>query len=446
MKAPPGYLLPEGDAYTEELCCALVFYPDKVEYRRALLGSIVYLSNWLAWERDSEKRGKDAAEAWKLAVECTMECWNMRCLEDLIADVAQIRSLMETKKDCCDENVTYFPTEEPTTEIEPGVGDPPEFYGETAIADWDDWSEHVCYNAHAYVDHLISTSGQLKEAVAVSSIFIGIVAAALALLAFSGILLPIVFAEAAAVVTLIVALATVSTFADTAEDFENARNSIMCAILTGGSLPDAVESALSSGSDWDLFYQFVDYDAAIAIIYEGGYETDYLPSETRDDCECVLGDAHFVFRWPVDIQGFDSSPLSAGWNAGGHLRITPDSTMVYRSDRWWTWANLAIEHSFSLPVQYDRVVFKFYNDGAAGSPVRHIWTIRIYDGDNLSQVSELYDTDDFTDEEWHEIIWDLDDVYESGTNGVEAIYIRMYRYSTGNGQQVLIDDFGVYKK
>ena len=129
MSGHPGYQLPVGDAYTDELACCLVFYPDKEEYRRALLGSLVYLSTWIAWERDEEKRGRDAARAWKDAVDETLECWNMACLEELIADVASIKNLMETKKDCCDSNVAYYPTDIPTTTIMPDVGDPPEFYG-----------------------------------------------------------------------------------------------------------------------------------------------------------------------------------------------------------------------------------------------------------------------------------------------------------------------------
>jgi hypothetical protein len=447
MKPPPGYLLPDGECYTDELCCALVFYPDKVEYRRALLGSIVYLSNWLAWERDSEKRGKDAAEAWKLAVECTMECWNMKCLEDLIADVAQIRSLMETKKDCCDANVTYYPTDEPTTEIIPLVGDPPEFYGETEIADWDEWTEHVCYNAHAYVDYLISTSGQLKQAVAVSSIFIGIIAATLALLAFSGLLLPIIFAEAAAVVIGIVAYATGSTFASTADDFETNRDFIVCAILTGGSLPDAVSGALGSGADWNLFYQFVDYDSALAVIYEGGYGEQYLPSDTRDDCVCEA-EARFVFNWDADLEGFPvGGLLTFLWDAGQYITTTPNSTGSWRLDRFYTWSNLASYFSFSLPVSYDQVRFKFYNHPGSGSAVRHLFNFSIWDGDDIAATSEEYDTNDFAPAEWHEIIWNLDETFYSGADGNEAFTWRQYRYSqVGGGQRLWFDDFGVYKK
>ena len=445
MATKPGYLLPDGECYTEELACAIVFYPDKPEYRRALLGSIVYLSTWLAWERDSAKRGKDAARAWKNAVDETVECWTMSCFEELIADVAAIRILMQNKKDCCDDNVTYFPTEEPTTEIVPLVGDPPAFYGETAITDWDDWSEHVCYNAHAYVDYLIGTSEELFNAVNVSSLFLGLISSALVLLAFSGIGLPIAFGLASWVVTGLALSATVLTFSSTADDFEDARDLIVCAIMTGGSLPDAVEAALGSGTDWDLFYQFVDYDAATAIIYEGGYGTEYLPEETRTDCVCEA-DELFVFEFPTDIDGFASGNLTSLWNVLECIQFAPNSDTGWRGDRWWTWTALASEFSFSLPVYFDQMRFKFYFFPGSGSMGTWEFYFTIYGLDDASYTSEIYHTDDYAVSEWHEIVWNLPTTLQSGVSN-EAIYLRMYRHQPASaGQRVYMDNLGLYKK
>jgi hypothetical protein len=370
----------------------------------------------------------------------------MTCLEELIADVATIRLLMETKKDCCDSNTTYFPTEEPTTDIMPGVGDPPEFYGETEVTDWDDWAEHVCFNAHAYVDYLVASSGQLYDAVQLSSIYLGFIAAVLALLAFSGIGLPIAFGTAAAIVAGLALGATASTFLNTPADIETARENIVCSIINGASLAAAVESALNSGTDWDLFYQFVDYDSAIAIIYEGGYETDYLPAETRDDCTCVV-DSRFLFEWPANLNGWNSVPLTMLWNAGGFVTCTPSNASQWKNDRWWTWSNLATEFSFSLPVSYDQVRFRFNNHSDSGSAVRHLFRFYIYDGDDVAAMSPEYDTNDFSDDEWHEIIWNIDGVRYSGTNANEAIRMYMYRYGAVTAlRRLWLDDFGVYKK
>lgn len=439
MAEKPGYLLPDGDAYTEELACALVFYPDKEEYRRALLGSLVYLSTWLAWERDSDKRGKDAARAWKNAVEETMECWIMTCFEDLIADVATIRLLMETRKDCCDENVTYFPTEEPTTEIMPDVGDAPEYYGETEVADWDEWKQHVCFNAHAYVDYLIDSSGQLYDAVQLSSIWLGLIAAALTLLAFSGIGLPIAYGLAAAVVAGLALGATATTFLNTPADFEAARDDIVCALMLGASLSDAVENALSSGTDWDLFYQFVDYESAKAIIYEGGYGAEFLPSEMRDDCVCAV-EVLNLFQWPVDIDGFGGTNIQGVWHASGWATFVPNTQTGWVNGRWWIWTALATRDSYSLPAYLDQVKFKFYWDSSGGSMSTWEMHLRIYGKDDASYDSITFNTTTHPVLTWHEITWNLPDILESGSSN-KAIYIRLRRQqSAAGGQRVWIDD------
>ena len=446
MAGHPGYLLPDGDAYTDELACCLVFYPDKPEYRRALLGSLVYLSTWLAWERDEEKRGKDAARAWKDAVDETLECWNMTCLEELIADVSTIRLLMETKKDCCDSSTTYYPTDFPTTDIEPLVGDPPEFYGETAVSDWEDWAEHVCHNAHIYVDYLKDTAEELQEAVQLSSIFIGLIGATLALLAFSGIGLPIAFALTAGIVAGLVLGATSLTFQDTADDFETARDLIVCAILNGASLSSAVQVALESGTDWDLFYQFVDYDSAIAILYEGGYETEYLPSETRDDCNCAAFE-NFVFTWDSNVDGWISGGgIIWEWNAGGWLECRNANDHVYQSRETHRWTELATKFSFDLPIFYDQVRFRFQNDSGSGSAVRFLFTFGISDSEDVRELSQEWDTNDFSADEWHDIVWNLSEIFESGVNE-HAIYMKMYMYAApSQGQRLWLDDFGVYLK
>ncbi len=282
----PGYPLPSGELGEDEIVCQLIFLPDRSEYWQALLGAISYMATWRAWERDSDKRGKDAAANWREAFELTMGCWRMTCLEDLANTVTDILELLQTRKDCCDDNITYLPTEPIETDIAPEQGDPPDFYGETAVADWDEWLEHVCYNAHEYVDYLAHAGDQLYTATQSSSIFIGLIAALLSLLAFSGIGLPIAFGLAAAVVAGIVLTGTTVTFTGTEQAIEDARVAIVCSIMSGGGLADAVEDALESGLDWDLFYQFIDYDTAMAVIYEGGVGSEFLPTETREDCGC----------------------------------------------------------------------------------------------------------------------------------------------------------------
>jgi len=151
MRNPdPGYLLPDGEAYTDDFACQLIFIPRKDEYYKAMLGAILYMGTWVAWQRDTDKRGKDAAQAWREANELTMECWRMTCMDDITERMDIIIDLLANQPGCCD-TTTIGPVIITTTIIIPGVGDDPTHWGETEVADWSEWLEYICYHAHRYV-------------------------------------------------------------------------------------------------------------------------------------------------------------------------------------------------------------------------------------------------------------------------------------------------------
>jgi hypothetical protein len=276
------------------------------------------MATWKAWERDSDKRGKDAAANWRAAFELTMGCWRMTCLEDLTSTVTDILELLQNKKDCCDDNITYLPVDPIETDIIPGDGDPPETYGGTEVADWDEWLEHLCFNANKYVDYLAHVGDSLWEATRNSAILIGLIAALLSLLAFSGIGLPIAFGLAATIVGGILLTGTSVTFEDTESDIEAARTAIVCAILENRSLADAVETALGSNAAWTLFFQFIQYDDAIAVMHNGGHEGEYLPTEKSTDCECIC--LHLKSSWADNPMIYQSS-AGAQFNMERHNRF-----------------------------------------------------------------------------------------------------------------------------
>jgi hypothetical protein len=307
---PPGYPLPDGELGDDDLVCQLVYLPNRPEYWQALLAAIHYFSTWTAWERDDDKRGKDAAANWRDAFELTIGCWRMTCLEELTQTVTDILELLQNKKDCCDDNVTYLPVEEIETDIVPFEGDPPEVYGETEIEDWDEWAEHVCYNAHLYVDYLAHAGDTIWVAAKMGAIVIGLIAGVLTLVATMGIGAPVAYTLAAGIVSGIFLGGTVGTFAGSHGSIEAARDDIVCSIINGTGVAAAVEEALESGLDWDLFYKLIPYNSAMAIVYEGGHDSEFLSAETRSDCECdpVRRDYSplFVFQ----------SALEEAWTSG----------------------------------------------------------------------------------------------------------------------------------
>jgi hypothetical protein len=343
MSKGKGYLLPAGEAYTDELDCVIVYYPAKDEYRRALRGSLDYLGTWVAWERDSAKRGKDAARAWKAANELTRECFDMACLENLVSDVAAIRGMLAALDPCCGQNLTINPGPPPTTDIEPGVGDPPATYGETEVEDWDEWLSYLCYNASAYVDQMIETAHQMNGAMSVSALSLGLIASVLALLSFTGIGLPVSFALASTVLFGLIG-AGAGIFATTAEDLEAVRDELICGVFNG-DFASVVESTLGSASlDWLLLYSHIPYDSALAVLYNGGANGEYLPAQTSDDCDCDTGGDSILFT-------FDSNNES--WDIGNGFAYDSNrdlmSGQISSGDRWTSVTAVELRSRLSLP-------------------------------------------------------------------------------------------------
>jgi len=441
----PGYPLPDGELGDDDLVCQLVYLPNRDEYWRALLGGLHYFTTWLAWERDDDKRGKDAAANWRLAFEKTMECWRMACLEDLENNVAAILALLQGKKDCCDGNVTYLPQSEYTTDIEPEVGDPPDYYGETAVTDWDDWLEHVCYNAHLYVDHLVHQAEQINDAIGVGMLSMGLIGSGLALLSFGPLGIPAAFAIVSTTLFGLIA-ASALTFDDKAEDIEDARDDIVCALINGTSLRDAVEDAVGSTSlEWTLFYSIPDYESAQAIIYEGGADGKFLPSELRDDCSCELP-SMLTFTFDSDLQSWASSGFYGfAWNAS--LQAAQG---IANTNATWRSAQVAGSVFYTLSglssPQYIRKVRYRVRLDTNGDPQKDCqFKVRIRDGTGAYYYGPEHDDSDVGwDSGWVEFIDDVGFDCLVHTTDSQAIGIMHYHADTGwTNQRLVWDDFAL---
>lgn len=360
QKNDPGYPLPSGELGDDEIVCQLVYLPNRPEYWQALLAAVHYFSTWRAWERDDDKRGKDAATNWRAAFELTIGCWRMTCLEELTQAVTDILELLQTRKDCCDDNITYLPVDEIETDIIPFEGDPPDVYGETEIEDWDEWAEHVCYNAHLYVDYLGHAGDSLYEAVRNSALIIGVIAALLTLLATVGVGAPVAFTLAAGIVSGIVLGGNIYTFDGTYEAIEAARQDIVCAIVQGTGLAEAVETALGSGVDWDLFYQFIPYETAIAVIWEGGVDDEFLETETREDCGCTYT---LLLLEGDNLDGYKPVIVSSETMNDG------DNDYEAASMQWWDSEEIELKNASLISLTFDNlpnndqsgVTFQIYN-------------------------------------------------------------------------------------
>lgn len=372
----PGYPLPEGELGNDEIICQLVFLPDRDEYWQAFLGAYSYMTTWRAWERDDEKRGKDAAANWREAFELTIGCWRMACLEQLQSDVSAILDHLRNQDPCCGDIITYYDNSQYITIIVPDSGPDPDFYGETAVEDWDEWSEYLCHNANLWVDELVRAGQTISAALSTGGITIGLLAAIMGAIAFfvvGGVLaLPLLMTVAFAL-----SLEVSSTvFDDAAIDLEDARDEIVCAILSGRDVGFAVESALNSRLAWDLLYTHLDYDSATAILYEGGDgDQVFLEAQKDDSCVCLCN--HFT-TWDEE-----NNPIVYSSAAGAEIEFKR-----HANDPRFNWLG---------------GIFSFNEIGISEEcgPYKVIDSISISDGLDLSRII-LHDADGGTIEDF----WD----------------------------------------
>lgn len=76
MARSKGYLLPTNIDPVETRCL-VVLVPDDDAYMLAVRGQLADLGSWWIWERDPDRRGKDAAARWREAFEETLELYDL---------------------------------------------------------------------------------------------------------------------------------------------------------------------------------------------------------------------------------------------------------------------------------------------------------------------------------------------------------------------------------
>jgi hypothetical protein len=299
-----GYLLPSGDATEDELECCLVFYPARDEYRRALMGSLDYLATWIAWERDSEKRGQDAAASWKLANIQTWECCSMGYCNDLLTTLEELLDAVKSQPICCgDQDITDG--RQYTDEVEDGVGDVPQNiidagYADDA-ADWDGFDDYKCMISHLAVNHVESFFRKIAPYISDTGIVIGGVGVVGALI--GGILTVIGLPISAGLIIALGAAAAIWSWItsegrdaveDLADEIATNHDALACAIYEGDGVSesvsdfnDEVDSLFSPLNA--LAIKAINLEPQLRAMYAGRYDQEDIAQSLADKGYDVLG-------------------------------------------------------------------------------------------------------------------------------------------------------------
>lgn len=311
-KKSMGYLLPAGDAYEPDLQCMILFYPDRKEYRQALFGSLDYLATWLAWERDADKRGQDAAQSWQAAVLATRECIEMGTCENILELLTEIE--LNTRANCCETVDTtagvYF-----TDEVTDGVGDVPQNIIDagyaTGVSDWAGFDDYKCAISHVMVNLMemslrdmaphMNTAGTIVGGIGTVAAIVTI--AAVAVTGGTALLLFGVLAATGTIAALYSLINTVTkaSIESLADDVVTNHDELVCAIYRADGSTGAVTDLNAKidelfGAVNALILKNLNIGPRLRALYGGRYDEQDLAENLANagidvddfDCECII--------------------------------------------------------------------------------------------------------------------------------------------------------------
>jgi hypothetical protein len=406
-----------------------------------------FFGTWLAWEREEDHKGKDAALSWKLANELTRECWEMGACDLMVEQLEAIRRLLE-QRHCCDGDttITYYDTTIVTTTIQPDVGGYPTTWGENEEPDdWDDWKQYVCFHAHAYVDYLIESSGTLDDIVGVGTWavdFLGFIISSITYTPLLGAPVPINFSFVDNITRAMLDALDTLEFDTMASKLEAGRDDIVCALINGTSLEDAVEAAVDNSVLWTIFYSWLDYESTKATIYTGevpGY--GYLPPSQRDDCEC--------YEQPEGelIPNFTFHTVAAPWTIVSPMTHSPATSGDYdgyvgpSDNDYPTSYSELISDTFTMPAGENKLHIRVKARGgnhanyATNRTFVIVKTYRVSDNQLMDTTSSEHSGDevwsvDYQDNNPHDLAAGVEYYVKVAFDGVDG-YQRYIDYVSG---------------
>lgn len=333
-----GYPLPSGDAYTDELACLMLFYPDKKEYRQAFMNAYFYFGNWLAWQNDPEHKGADAARAWKAAIEVTLGCIEMNTCETILSLLAEIRD--NTGVYCCDV-MDISDGDQYTDVVDDGEGDVPQNiidagYADDA-ADWEGFAEYKCMISHVMVDNMLAQAqkvGTIIDESGAALVTVAVLAAIAAAILTAGgaILVAGIALGVASAAGLYAAFAEVGEagMPDLLDAIDEHHDTLACAIYNADGSANAV-LALKIAIDDEFnvvqaaFLKSLNLSAQLKGLYAGRYDAQDIAETMADegydvgdyDCTCPPAEASYFATFDSDDESWVSNPPdSVWWNLG----------------------------------------------------------------------------------------------------------------------------------
>jgi hypothetical protein len=289
------------------------------------MGSLDYLATWIAWERDSEKRGQDAAASWKLANIQTWECTSMGYCDDLYTTLQALLAATQALECCGEQDITDG--ERYTDPVVDGEGDVPQNIIDAGYAedseDWEGFADYKCMISHLAVDHIEQFFRGMGPVFNDAGIAVGGVGVAFALLgsilALAG--FPITFAIIGAVGAASAVWYWVATYGkdavdDIADEIAIHHDALACAIYNGDGVSDAISDF---NDEVDSLFGAIDAAGIKAVGFEPQLRAMYSGRyDQQDIAEKLAAQGYETIGYVCDCEAQDPPPegfhlVNAGW-------------------------------------------------------------------------------------------------------------------------------------
>lgn len=387
-----GYKPPVDVESVEGLAYFFVAVPNDPAYITAAWGAYTQLADVWNWGLEKvDQLAPEIRQQWLTAISETLEAHEMGFPTTLLNYIDEIETLLQELKGvqgCCPDNVTYLPG--------PTVGNPNNYeYGGTHPTTWgestdttsqEDYDEVVCGAAHDYVDYLVSTAVTLDSLVQNKLLVVAAIATLLGALATGGLSLLIEVGLAGAIFTAIVGGWSASLFTTASTAIENARATIVCAIISGvgQDVEDAIEAVISA-SAYNLWFKWIDYQSAINTMLTGALNGEYLEPRLGETCEpCLPAEEDSGYFINATARHFDTGVSLNGEELVWYhvYKVKGDS-----AGRWWA----QMKRPDINGQRYNEIKFTILevNRGDSGDGCADTYGIQIKDKDDTPLLQVL---------------------------------------------------------
>jgi hypothetical protein len=361
------------------------------------MGSLDYLATWIAWERDSEKRGQDAAASWKLANIQTWECTSMGYCDDLYTTLQALLAATQALECCGEQDITDG--ERYTDDVVDGEGDVPQPIIDAGYAedseDWAGFADYKCMISHLAVDHIEAFFRGMAPVFNDAGIAVGGVGVAIALLgsilALAG--FPITFAiigavGAASAIWYWVAEYGEDAVDDIADEIAIHHDALACAIYNGDGVSDAISDF---NDEVDSLFGAIDAAGIKAVGFEPQLRAMYSGRYNQQDIAEKLADQGYeTIGYVCDCEEQDPPPEGYHLeNAGslsfyGGIGCTDTGSFVNPST-----GIVTLDLNVTSETMWEHTV-----DITNGSPenkgwLRHGWVMDLISYDGLTVIPDF---------------------------------------------------------